>query len=347
MSRGAVRSAARFLGGVTQAAVVAAAVVAAVVLPAFAAPAVAGYRIVEDDGETAVVSKGRYKNVPGRKDEPLYVFDVNRGRLWMASPATRQYWEGTVDEYCTELPAAIAQATAAMTTQMERQRQSELAKLSPAERAGRERQDAESKKALEALNTPEGQARMKREMEELARKMGADPKAFEAPEKPAAPAAPPKVRVERTAETAKIAGLEARRYRVTVDGEPYEDHWLTTDASLMRELAYDRLNQAMARFEACVRQGQTPAAQEVDVESTKEYRQLGGQGFPLKVVSYESGEPDGQPKEQVASIERQDVPEAEFAPPVGYRKASLAEITVAGMAAVSRAVADEAEEPSK
>jgi hypothetical protein len=44
------------------------------------AAALAGYRIVDQDGDTTLVSTGRYKNIPKEPAKPVYVFDVNRGR---------------------------------------------------------------------------------------------------------------------------------------------------------------------------------------------------------------------------------------------------------------------------
>lgn len=61
----------------------------------------------------------------------------------------------------------------------------------------------------------------------------------------------------------------------------------------------------------------------------KEYRKLQSQGFPLKVVTYASGDPEGRPKQQVTAIERRDVADSEFAPPAGFKKTSLAGITSA------------------
>jgi Domain of unknown function (DUF4412) len=294
---------------------------------ALPAAAFAGYRIVDDEGRTTLVSNGRIKSVPKGPGEPIHMLDVNRGRILMAAPQTRLYWEGTVEEFCKEFPAALEKALAGMQAEMERQRQAEMARLSPAERAKRQKEEAELKKRTEELNTPEGQAKMKREMEEWAKKMGVDPKGLEEADKPTGPERAPTVKVERTGETATVAGLQARKFRVTVDGEPYEDHWIATDPAFLRELSWERFAQFQERFHTCMEQGEKPGAEGGSVEESKEYRQLERQGFALKVVSYEGGNPDGEPKEQVQAIERRDVPDGEFGPPAGFKKATLAEMS--------------------
>jgi hypothetical protein len=302
----------------------------AILAAAIPATALAGYRIVDQDGDTTLVSAGRYKNLPKEPGKPVYIFDVNRGRLLIAAPAARAYWEGTVEEFCKEMPKAMEQAVAQMTAKMQRQQKAERARLSPAERAKRDKEEAALKKWADDMNTPAGKAKMKKDMEELAKKMGVDPKDLEEkPEELAAGGATPAVKVERTGETATLAGLGARKWRVTVDGEPFEDHWLASDAAFLREFAWDRLVRVQERFDSCMKEPMRDKDASLMVEETKEYRQLQSQGFPLKVVSYSGGDPEGLPKEQVTAVERRDVADAEFAVPAGFKKTSLAGMSAA------------------
>jgi hypothetical protein len=313
-----------------------AALASAVFASAVPNAAMAGYRIVQQDGDTLLVSGGRYKSVAKDPGKPLYVLDVNRGRMLMSAPSAKSYWEGTVEEFCKEFPKALEQSVAQATKEMERQQQAELAKLTPTERAKRAKAEAEVKKWAEEMNTPAGQAKAKREMKDLAKKMGVDPKDLDEPaDRPVASGAVPKVNVDRTGETSTVAGITARKFRVTVDGEPYEDHWLATDQALLRELAWDRLARVVERFQSCL-DASSDKARAHDIEETKEYRQLQAQGFPLKIVSYTGGEPDGQVKEQVTSAERRDIPDGEFAAPAGFKKTSLSGLSSAWMTAGSQ-----------
>jgi hypothetical protein len=136
---------------------------------------------------------------------------------------------------------------------------------------------------------------------------------------PGAAGPPPRVTIERTAETEKIAGLTARKYRVLANGKLYEELWLTTDAALLRELDMGKAPETFGRMFACMVGGGGER-----VETTAEYRQVYAQGWPLKAVYH--GEGGGVGRAVVTKVEQRDVPEPEFAPPAGFRAAPLAEI---------------------
>jgi len=130
---------------------------------------------------------------------------------------------------------------------------------------------------------------------------------------------PPRVTVERTGETATIAGLAARKYHVLANGKLYEELWLTTDAALLRELDLGKAPDTFGRMFACMVGGGSDR-----VEATAEYRRVYAQGWPLKAVYH--GEGGGAGRSAVTRVEQRDLPEGEFAPPAGYRAAPLGEI---------------------
>ncbi len=144
-----------------------------------------------------------------------------------------------------------------------------------------------------------------------------------AAEPPAAQPAPergaqPKVAIEPTAETETIATLPTRKYRVVVDGALYEELWLTSEASLVRELELGRAPETFGRMFACMSGG----AQRV--EATAEYRQLFGRGWPLKAIYHAEG---GRAlRVLVTRVEERDIPEGDFTPPPGFRTAPLTEL---------------------
>ena len=134
---------------------------------------------------------------------------------------------------------------------------------------------------------------------------------------------PPQVTIERTGETATIAGLSARRYRILADGKPYEELWLTADANVTREVNLARAPESYARLVGCQAQGTAPASRRTVYESP-EYAKVYGQGLPLKTVHYgEDGA--GRTVSEVVTVESRDISEAEFAPPAGFRKVPLPE----------------------
>lgn len=252
-----------------------------------AEPAVhAGYAIVDQQGLETIVSKGRVKHASRTPEQPIVVFDVGRGRLWFANPRTKSYWEGTADEFCTSMRGTMASAM----SEVEKQMKDQLAKLPPDQRAQVEQM---MKQALQGQAGQPG----------------------------AAPAPPPRVTVERTAEQATIAGLPAKKYRVLTDGQPFQDLWLASDAGLLQELQIGKASDAYARMSACQAGSAGPYAA---VAESQEYRKLLGEGWPVRIVGYPAGTP--QTLTEVVKVERRDVPESEFTPPAGFRKAPLAEV---------------------
>lgn len=253
--------------------------------------AAAGYAMVDQHGMEVLVSRGRIKHVAREAEAPVGVFDLARGRLWFASGKTRSYWEGTADEFCATMKQTVGTAM----SEMEKQMKEQLATLPPDQRAQMEQM-------------------MKQMLQGRAGQPGA---AQDAP--------PPRVTVERTGEQATIAGLSARRFRVLSEGQPFQDLWLASDPGLLQELQLQRASDAYARMSACQmgpRSG--PAGAAAAVAESQEYRKLYGEGWPVRVVSYAAGAP--RTVSEVVKIERRDVPEAEFAPPAGFRMAPLMEV---------------------
>jgi hypothetical protein len=222
----------------------------------------------------------------GQADQPTMVFDMGRSRLWFANPRTRSYWEGTAEEYCAAVKGMMSSAM----SEMEKQMKEQLAKMPPDQRAQAEQM---MKQALQQAQ-------------------GVQPGAQ--------PAKPAKVTVERTAEQATIAGQAARKYRVLADGQPSLDVWLGSDAGLAQELGLARMPESYGRMAACLDSRPTGQA----VFESPEYRQLYSQGWPLRIVSLEGGTP--RPVVEIVRIEKRDLPEAEFTPPAGYRKAPLQQV---------------------
>lgn len=268
-----------------------AATVAAVLLGLSSAEA--GYRLTDKDGDQTLVSKGRVKEISGDGEGPQSVFDLGTARAWMSNPEREAYWEGTIDELCT----TIRETASSMARSMERAMEGELAKL-----------------------PPESHARV----EQMRKNLAANRAAGEQPEAPG----PGVVKVERTDETATIAGQPTRKYRVLVDGKLYEEDWLTTDPAFAREFALDKASSLMGRVSTCAQTSDPDSAAGKGVDEGKIYQQLYPQGWPLKAIGHAGGKT--RTKTQIDKIEKEDVPESEFKPPAGYRKAPLAEVMFPG-----------------
>src|SRR5262245_17181245 len=90
----------------------------------------AGYLIADQNGEQVLLSTGRLKMAPKSAGGLVMVLDVGRGRLWVADPGQKRYWEGTVDEYCE----VVRGLSAVPTADLERLMADQLKDMPPEER---------------------------------------------------------------------------------------------------------------------------------------------------------------------------------------------------------------------
>jgi len=260
-----------------------------------ASPASAGYRLTDKEGDETLVSKGRVKEQSTEGAGPESVFDLASARAWMSNPDRRVYWEGSIDELCS----TIRQTAKTMAKQMEQAMEAELARL-----------------------TPEQREKVEQMRKGLAAKRAAAES--EAAKKPGV------VKVERTDETATIAGQPTRKYRVLVDGDLYQENWLTTDPAFAKEFALDKASEVMSRVSACAESEDTGSGKGKGVDEAEIYRKLYAQGWPLKAVAYKDGK--ARPKSETVKIEKRDIPESDFLPPKDYKKSSLGEVMFSGVA---------------
>ena len=130
----------------------------------------------------------------------------------------------------------------------------------------------------------------------------------------------PDVRIEKMG-TDKVAGYDTDRYRVFVNGQIYEEVWLTADGVLeeLVELGneMDRLISDMVDCSIYSEPGNDP-------ESSEVYMKIMSQGIDLRSVDFVYGEEDTVT--EVVSIERENISKSEFLPPADYKKVSLSDI---------------------
>jgi hypothetical protein len=130
----------------------------------------------------------------------------------------------------------------------------------------------------------------------------------------------PKVSIERMGKGGMIAGFSTMKYLVTVNGVPYREVWLTTDASLMKELNPKKMSQFIAKLKQCM-VGTAGMVVEA-VEVSPEYIKLEQKGIILKEVNKE----EGYVETEVIRLEKKSIPDSEFQPPAGYKKISFFEM---------------------
>jgi hypothetical protein len=77
----------------------------------------AGYRLTDERGMQTEISKGRMKqsgNAPVQSS-----LDMTSGRIWMANPEKKIFWEGPIDEFCGQMKQAVSSMQDAMKASME------------------------------------------------------------------------------------------------------------------------------------------------------------------------------------------------------------------------------------
>ena len=117
-----------------------------------------------------------------------------------------------------------------------------------------------------------------------------------------------------------VAGLRAERYAVMVEGELYEEVWITRASELMKDLGDFGLHEKLMDC----------AAESDDlVERSDAYRKMARKGYALRSISYEFGEKEYAV--DVVELRETPVPAAEFDPPGAFRKLTFTEFFKPGM----------------
>lgn len=246
----------------------------------------AGYRLMDERGEHNLVSKGRFKQTSRGNDSIQSMIDVSSGRMWISNGAKKLYWEGTVEEFCGQMKQTVSAMQDAVRKTMEQQ----MATMPTDQRA---------------------------KMKAMMKGFGASPPMAGAP-----PEKEPKTTVEKTGETAMLAGQPTRKYRVLTDGELSGEYWVTTDPGIARELALDRAAATMGRFGNCQASG--GGARKMGA-----MEQVFSHGFPLKTVSYSGGK--AVVGQEYTKVEPAEIPDSEFAPPAGFQKAANQQAIFGGL----------------
>ncbi len=130
---------------------------------------------------------------------------------------------------------------------------------------------------------------------------------------PQADMAVPEVQVKKAGDGGQIAGFKTIRYEIMADGELVEELWLTEDAGVMKEMGSP---EAIGKIAAC--------GGGLGYEASPDYLAATARGWEMKSVSHEGGETEIMTL--VTSLEKKDIPEAEFQPPSGFRKVDFKQV---------------------
>lgn len=161
-------------------------------------PAFAGWRAVDGEGATTLMSDGKLKHV-SPEDGMSTIIDSEAGTLTMVNDRDKVYVAGKPEDFCNSMKemmdAAMAQVSPEHKDMMEQMMENAMAEASPEQKAMMEQ-------FTNDVATP----------------------------------AKPSVSVKKAGSGGKVAGWGTEKYTIMVDGDLYEEVWLVTDSALMKEV---------------------------------------------------------------------------------------------------------------
>ncbi len=130
----------------------------------------------------------------------------------------------------------------------------------------------------------------------------------------------PPVSIAPTGAKEKIAGYDAEKYEVRVDGDLFEEIWIAP-LDLSADLSYDHLLAQQLKNSAAM-QGKAADSYNA-IYRDPEYRRLTEKATILKTVTHHVA---GTFERTATSVDQRDVPASTFAVPESYRKVRLADL---------------------
>jgi hypothetical protein len=119
--------------------------------------------------------------------------------------------------------------------------------------------------------------------------------------------------VKKTSEKATVAGYSTLKYQVYSGETMEEEAWISSDIKAGEEIDLQKVRTMM---EAMAGEGEALA-----FEASSGYLALLEQGFPLKTISYEQGQPADV--SEAVRVEKKTFPASEFAVPEGYQRMTI------------------------
>ena len=133
------------------------------------------------------------------------------------------------------------------------------------------------------------------------------------------PAPDVKIQSEGTGE--KVAGYSTEKYSVMVDGELFQEVWISKDGALQDIVdAYTEIEPITREMVGC---SSFEINLDIDPEYSEAYLELMQSGVELKSISYEYGSPD--PGTDIVRLERAALTKEDLIPPAGYKKVNFQE----------------------
>jgi hypothetical protein len=131
----------------------------------------------------------------------------------------------------------------------------------------------------------------------------------------------PDVKVQSEGSGENVAGYSTEKYSVMVDGELFQEVWISRDGDL-KELvnAYSKVEPITREMVGC---SSFEINLDIDPEYSEAYLELMRSGLELKSIRYEYGSPD--PGTDIVRLEKASLSKEDLMPPAGYKKLDFQE----------------------
>jgi hypothetical protein len=127
-----------------------------------------------------------------------------------------------------------------------------------------------------------------------------------------------------------IAGMKTEKYHVMVDGKLYEEIWIATDRSMLKELGnVKKFGETMQKFTSCTAGSFGMGMLAEQPEFSPEYSSLYQKGWIMRNIKRQVSRMGGmgsEPDTEVIRLEKKDISKSEFKVPAGYRQVTLSEL---------------------
>ncbi len=120
----------------------------------------------------------------------------------------------------------------------------------------------------------------------------------------------------------EIAGRATEKYEVRVNGNLYEEIWLAPEPQLLEGVDIQAISNYGKKISDCIGKALRMDAGRVHPEDSPDYEALVRKGWVMRSVRHDPMV-GGTIETEVDSLERRDIPEAEFQPPAEYQRISF------------------------
>jgi len=134
--------------------------------------------------------------------------------------------------------------------------------------------------------------------------------------------------IKRTKVGEVIANHKTDRYTVTVYGEEYQDVWIATEISMLKEekkLNLHKVYSMQKKMDSCMDGSHADMSMMADPLESAEYKKITENRLVMREITYAGGfaQDGGDTSTDIIKLERKNIPKSEFSIPSGFKKVAI------------------------